>query len=74
MTDLKKFIDVIKEADEYENPNDAPRKDRREGNRDDLRKQIFGYLDDAHQAIDEGDLEKAHEYISYVYELVDDNL
>ncbi len=70
MADLKKFIDIVKEND---NPDDR-RPDRREGNIDDLRKQIFSYLDDAHQAINDGDLEKAHEYISYVYELVDDNL
>lgn len=67
MADLKKFLDII-------NENDTPRIDGREGNRDDLRKQIFGYIDDAHEAMDAGDLEKAHEYISYVYELVDDNL
>ncbi len=71
MTDLKKFLDIV---DENENPMDAPRIDRREGNRDTLRKQIFDYIDDAHVAIDAGDLDKAHEYISYVYELVDDNL
>jgi hypothetical protein len=71
MTDLKKFLDIV---DENENPMDAPRIDGREGNRDTLRKQIFDYIDDAHVAIDAGDLDKAHEYISYVYELVDDNL
>lgn len=70
MSTLKRYIDIVKEADAM----DAPRIDGREGNRDTLRKQIFDYIDDAHQAIDAGDLEKAHEYISYVYELVDDNL
>jgi len=72
MSQLKKYIDIIKEADQ--NPMDAPRIDGREGNRDALRKQIFDYIDDAHEAIDAGDLVKAHEYISYVYELVDDNI
>lgn len=71
MTDLKKFLDIV---DENDNPMDAPRIDRREGNRDTLRKQIFDYIDDAHEAMNAGDLDKAHEYISYVYELVDDNL
>ena len=71
MTDLKKFLDIV---DENDTPMDAPRIDGREGNRDTLRKQIFDYIDDAHEAMDAGDLEKAHEYISYVYELVDDNL
>lgn len=71
MTDLKKFLDIV---DENDNHIDAPRIDKREGNRDTLRKQIFDYLNDAHVAIDAGDLDKAHEYISYVYELVDDNL
>jgi len=72
MSQLKKYIDIIKEADQ--NPMDAPKIDGREGNRDTLRKQIFDYIDDAHEAIDAGDLVKAHEYISYVYELVDDNI
>jgi len=71
MTDLKKFLDIV---DENDTPMDASRIDGREGNRDTLRKQIFNYIDDAHEAMDAGDLEKAHEYISYVYELVDDNL
>lgn len=71
MTNLKKYIDIISEN---ENPMDAPRIDKREGNRDTLRKQIFDYLDDAHAAIDAGDTTRAHEVISYVYELVDDNL
>jgi hypothetical protein len=71
MTDLKKFLDIVNEND---NQMDAPRVDQREGNRDELRQQIFGYLDDAHEAMDAGDLDKAHEYISFVYELVDDNL
>jgi len=71
MTDLKKFLDIVNEND---NQMDAPRVDQREGNRDELRQQIFGYLDDAHEAMDAGVLDKAHEYISFVYELVDDNL
>lgn len=71
MSTLKKFIDIV---NENTSSLDTPRIDRREGNRDTLRKQIFDYLDDAHQAIDAGELDKAHEYISYVYELVDDNL
>ena len=72
MTNLKRYIDIIKEA---EMGDDVPlRRDGREGTIDDLRKQIFGYIDDAHEAIDAGELERAHEYISYVYELVDDNI
>lgn len=73
MTNLKRYIDIIKEAEEG---GDVPpqRKDRREGGPDDLRRQIFEYLDQAHEAIDAGELERAHEYISYVYELVDDNI
>ncbi len=71
MSNLKKYINIVVEND---NPLDAPRIDRREGTRGQLRDEIFGYLDDAHQAIDDGDNKRAHELISYVYELVDDNL
>ncbi len=75
MSNLKKYIDIIKEVESPPtNPMDAPRRDRRAGTHGQLRDEIFGYLDDAHQAIDAGDAQRAHELISYVYELVDDNL
>lgn len=74
MSSLKKFMDIVNEAAEYENPMDTPRQDQRAGTRGQLREEIFGYLDEAHQAIDSGNAERAHELISYVYELVDDNL
>jgi hypothetical protein len=69
---LKKYIDIVNES--LNDEMDAPRVDRRAGTQGQLRDEIFGYLDDAHQAIDAGDKERAHELISYVYELVDDNL
>lgn len=72
MSQLKKYIDIIKEADG--DPMDAPRRDGREGSRKDLRSQMFGYLNDAQAAIDSGDGERAKEYIGYVIELVDDNV
>lgn len=70
MSNLKRYIDIIKEADAM----DAPRPDRREGSMVDLRSQMMGYLDDAQGAIDAGDGERAKEYIGYVIELVDDNI
>lgn len=77
MNDLKKYINIIKEASDWEANNSLesePRRDRREGNRQTLRQQIFDYLDDAQAAVDAGQGEQAKEYIGYVIELVDDNL
>ncbi len=76
MSSLKKYIDIVNEASglKPDDSMDAPRRDRRAGTHGQLRDEIFGYLDDAHQAIDAGDTQRAHELISYVYELVDDNL
>ncbi len=77
MSDLKKYLDIIKEASNWEpkDPMDTePRHDKREGDRMTLRQQMMGYLDDAQAAIDAGDSEKAKEYIGYVIELVDDNV
>ncbi len=77
MSDLKKYLDIIKEASDWKpkDPMDTePRNDKREGDRMTLRQQMMGYLDDAQAAIDAGDSEKAKEYIGYVIELVDDNV
>ncbi len=77
MSSLKKYIDIVNEASGLSprDPLDAePRRDRREGDRQTLRNQMFGYLEDAQTAIDEGNLEQAKEYIGYVIELVDDNV
>ncbi len=72
---LKKYIDIVKEAESKLDPLDAePRHDKREGSRQTLRDQMFGYLEDAQQAIDDGNGELAKEYIGYVIELVDDNV
>ncbi len=69
---LKKYMDIVNES--LDDSMDAPRLDRREGNRQTLRDQIFGYLEDAQAAIDSGDYNTAKEYIGYVIELVDDNV
>lgn len=66
---FRKYIGIVNEAMDAE-----PRHDKREGNRQTLRDQMFGYLDDAQAAIDAGDSERAKEYIGYVIELVDDNV
>jgi len=72
MSNLKKYIDIVNEASG--DPMDASRQDRREGSRQTLRDQMFGYLEDAQAAIDAGNSEQAKEYIGYVIELVDDNV
>ncbi len=77
MSNIKKYIDIINEASGWEptDPMDTePRHDKRAGDRQTLRQEMFGYLEDAQQAIDDGDNEKAKEYIGYVIELVDDNI
>ncbi len=74
MSDIKKYIQLISEEAEQASMDSAPRRDKREGNRQTLRDQMFGYLEDAQTAIDQGDGETAKEYIGYVIELIDDNV
>lgn len=65
MSDMRKFISIVNELE-------FQRIDKRGGQS--LREQMIGYLEDAQQAIIDGNLEQAKEYIGYVIELVDDNL
>ncbi len=74
MSDIKKFIDAVDGKSSKDTLDDEARHDGREGNRQTLRDQMFGYLEDAQTAIDEGNFEQAKEYIGYVIELVDDNV
>jgi hypothetical protein len=77
MSNLKKYIDIVTEASNWKpsDPMDTePRHDHRAGDRQTLRQEMFGYLEDAQQAIDEGNFDQAKEYIGYVIELVDDNV
>ena len=74
MSDLKKYINIIEELESGVPSLDSPRQDGRTGTRNDLRNQMFQYLNDAQEAIDQGNGETAKEYIGYVIELVDDNV
>ncbi len=74
MSNIKKYIDIVNEASDRDPMDTEPRHDKRAGDRETLRQEMFGYLEDAQQAIDDGDGEKAKEYIGYVIELVDDNV